>query len=59
VSFLTNRVRASSDAGATAVVLQGAFRNGAFRLAADLLEKMMTGVEFPEFLTLAAYNYLD
>ena len=37
----------------------GSFRNGTFRLAADLLEKMMTGVEFPEFLTLAAYNYLD
>jgi malate synthase len=35
------------------------FTNGSFRLAADLLEKLMTGVEFPEFLTLAAYNYLD
>jgi malate synthase len=33
--------------------------NGSFRLAADLLEKLMTGVEFPDFLTLAAYNYLD
>jgi malate synthase len=33
--------------------------NGSFRLAADLLEKLMTGVEFPEFLTLVAYNYLD
>jgi malate synthase len=28
-------------------------------LAAELLETLMTGVEFPEFLTLAAYNYLD
>ena len=35
------------------------FANRSFRLAADLLEKMMTGVEFPEFLTLVAYNYLD
>ncbi len=30
-----------------------------WRLAADLLEKLMTGVEFPNFLTLVAYNYLD
>jgi malate synthase len=28
-------------------------------LAADLLEQLMTGAEFPDFLTLAAYNYLD
>jgi malate synthase len=35
------------------------FTNGSFRLAADLLEKLMTGVEFPDFLTLVAYNYLD
>jgi malate synthase len=28
-------------------------------LAAELLETLMTGAEFPEFLTLAAYNYLD
>jgi hypothetical protein len=35
------------------------FSNGSFRLAADLLEKLMTGVEFPDFLTLVAYNYLD
>ncbi len=27
--------------------------------AAELLETLMTGPEFPEFLTLAAYNYLD
>jgi malate synthase len=27
--------------------------------AAGLLEKLMTGAEFPEFLTLPAYNYLD
>jgi malate synthase len=35
------------------------FSNGSFRLAADLLENLMTGVEFPEFLTRVAYNYLD
>jgi len=29
------------------------------RLAAGLLEKLMTGAEFPEFLTLVAYDYLD
>ena len=28
-------------------------------VAADLLEKLMTGDEFPEFLTLVAYKYLD
>jgi len=28
-------------------------------LAAGLLEKLMTGPEFPEFLTLLAYDYLD
>jgi malate synthase len=28
-------------------------------VAADLLEKLMTGAEFPEFLTLVAYQYLD
>jgi malate synthase len=28
-------------------------------LAAELLETLMTGSDFPEFLTLAAYNYLD
>jgi malate synthase len=28
-------------------------------LAAELLETLMTGPDFPEFLTLAAYKYLD
>jgi malate synthase len=28
-------------------------------VAAELLETLMTGVEFPEFLTLAAYKHLD
>jgi len=28
-------------------------------LAGELLETLMTGPEFPEFLTVAAYNYLD
>jgi len=37
----------------------GASRSGSFRLAADSPEKMMAGVECREFLTLAAYNYLD
>ena len=30
--------------------------SGTFPLVADLLEKVMTGVEFPECLRLAAYN---
>jgi malate synthase len=32
---------------------------GNFRVASAILETMMTGVEFPEFLTLVAYDYLD
>ena len=32
---------------------------GAFDLAARLFEQMMTGPEFPEFLTLVAYDHLE
>ena len=35
------------------------FAGGWFPTATDLLERLMTGVEFPEFLTLVAYDYLD
>ena len=35
------------------------FDAGKFEPAAKLFEQMMTGGEFPEFLTLAAYQYLD
>jgi malate synthase len=35
------------------------FDGGAFALAARLFEQMMTGTEFPEFLTLVAYDYID
>jgi malate synthase len=29
------------------------------RVASEILEKLMTGAEFPEFLTLLAYDYID
>jgi len=35
------------------------FDGGRFTLAAELYERMMTGPEFPEFLTLVAYDHLD
>jgi len=35
------------------------FSCGWFPTAARLLESFMTGVDFPEFLTLVAYDYLD
>ncbi|MGH7673975.1 MAG: malate synthase A, partial [Gemmatimonadales bacterium] len=35
------------------------FDGGKFDLAARLFDDMMTGAEFPEFLTLVAYDYLD
>ena len=35
------------------------FDQGCYRLASDILEKLMVGWEFPEFLTLVAYDYLD
>lgn len=35
------------------------FNRGRYRLAADLMETLVTGVEFPEFLTLVAYDCLD
>jgi len=35
------------------------FTAGWFPTATDLLERLMTGVDFPEFLTLVAYDYLD
>ncbi len=35
------------------------FEKRRFREAAQIFERMMTSSEFPEFLTLAAYNYID
>jgi malate synthase len=35
------------------------FNQGRYPLASDILEKLMIGSEFPEFLTLVAYDYLD
>jgi malate synthase len=32
---------------------------GDSRVAAELLDNLMTGPEFPDFLTLAAYDHLD
>ena len=32
---------------------------GRFDLAADLFNELMTGSDFPEFLTLVAYEHLD
>ena len=35
------------------------FDSGKFIVASEVFEKMMTSAEFPEFLTLIAYNYID
>ena len=35
------------------------YDGGRFALAGELYERMMTGREFPEFLTLVAYDHLD
>jgi len=35
------------------------FEQGRYRLAAELLEKLMVGWQFPDFLTTVAYDYLD
>jgi malate synthase len=35
------------------------FDGGEFALARQLFDEMMTGTEFPEFLTTVAYDYLD
>jgi malate synthase len=35
------------------------FDSGKFEVAAEIFERMMTSDEYPEFLTLAAYEYLD
>jgi malate synthase len=35
------------------------FDSGKFALASELFERMMTGTEFPEFLTTLAYEYID
>jgi malate synthase len=34
------------------------FKEGQYELAADLLQSLLIGSEFPEFLTLAAYDHL-
>ena len=35
------------------------FDSGKFELASQLFDRMMTGTDFPEFLTTVAYDYLD
>jgi len=35
------------------------FDSGKFALAAELFDRMMTGADFPEFLTTVGYEYLD
>jgi malate synthase len=35
------------------------FDSGKFGLAAQLFEQMMTGGDFPDFMTLTAYNHID
>jgi len=35
------------------------FNRGRYRVATDLLETMVIGTEFPDFLTEVAYHYLD
>ena len=41
--------------------LRGAarFESGKFELAARLFEQITTGAEFPEFMTLVSYEYID
>lgn len=39
--------------------LKGRSGPGKFDLAAQLFERMMTGGDFPDFMTLTAYDYLD
>jgi malate synthase len=39
--------------------LSSQYRNGRLSMAARLYDEMITGEEFPEFLTLRAYEYLD
>jgi len=34
-------------------------KGGKFELAAELFGQLMTGAEFPEFLTLLAYEHLE
>jgi malate synthase len=35
------------------------YDSGKFDLASKLFDRMMTGTDFPEFLTTVAYEYLD
>jgi malate synthase len=35
------------------------FESGKFALAAQLFDQLVTGSDFPEFMTLAAYNHID
>jgi malate synthase len=35
------------------------YDSGRFREASQIFEKLMTNTEFPEFLTLIAYDYID
>jgi hypothetical protein len=35
------------------------FDSGKFALASTLFDQMMTGADFPEFLTTVGYEYLD
>jgi malate synthase len=35
------------------------YDSGRFRKASQIFEELMTNVEFPEFLTLVAYDYID
>jgi malate synthase len=43
----------------TAAELSKRYGRGAFDTAARIYERMMTDPEFPEFLTLVAYEYID
>jgi len=35
------------------------FNSSRYGTARDIFEKLMTAAEFPEFLTLLAYDYID
>jgi len=41
------------------VLQEQKLKGGKFDLAAELFAQLMTGSEFPEFLTLAAYEHLE
>jgi malate synthase len=56
---LVRRLIAEELAHIRALLGEARYGGGRFPLAAELYERMMTGAEYPEFLTLVAYDHLD